>query len=234
MAPRVRHPSIILNVILSKPSFKNLLQLGPCNPQIIACPPTRDRKNLTWSIRCCVQRILMCTGQNVAILSWIQEVARSMHKIPPNTEQLEEVVSNLTPTSTPVFQRKRKRLASEAENSIPHPDPPERPHRTSSEAASTISVRLPNDITSLTPSSSVASRAGRSRSSSLSRVKAELAVATPRVVCIHESTDPKNAAATQLLTSLTQVSEFSPDEHIVQRILHASCQFATEMRSEGS
>ena len=176
----------------------------------------------------------MCTGQNVAIFSWIQEVARSVPKTPPNTDRFEEVLSNLTPPSTPVNQRKRKRLSHEAENSMSHPDPSKRPHRNSSETASTISVRLPDDIISLAPSSSVASRAGRSRSSSPSRVKAELAAATPRVVYIHESTDPKSAAATQLLTSLTQGSEFSPDEHIAQRISHASCQCATELRSEGS
>lgn len=117
---------------------------------------------------------------------------------------------------------------------MPQPDPSKRPYRTGSETASTISVRLPDDITSLAPSSSAASRGGRSRSSSPSRVKAELAAATPRVVYVHESTDPKSVAASQLLATLTQGSEFGPDEDVARKISTASCQCATELRSEGS
>ncbi|KAJ5950797.1 uncharacterized protein N7479_009210 [Penicillium vulpinum] len=177
----------------------------------------------------------MCAGQNVAILSWIEEVARSVPKTPPNTDRFDKLVSNLTtPFSTPVIQHKRKRSLPGTENSMPQPDPSKRPYRTSSETASTISVRLPDDITSLAPSSSAASRGSRSRSSSPSRVKAELAAATPRVVYVHESADPKSVAASQLLATLTQGSEFGPDENVAQKISNASCQCATELRSEGS
>lgn len=174
----------------------------------------------------------MCDGKNVAILSWIEEVARSVPKTPPNTDRLERPVSNLTtPPSTLGIQHKRKRSLSEAENSMPQPDPSKRPYRTGSETAS---VRLPDDLASLAPSSSAASRGGRSRSSSPSRVKAELAAATPRVVYVHESTDPKSVAASQLLATLTQGSEFGLDEDVARKISNASCQCATELRSEGS
>jgi hypothetical protein len=177
----------------------------------------------------------MYAGQNVAILSWIEEVARSVPKTPPNTDQFGKLVSNLTtPPSTPAIQHKRKRSLLGAELSMPQPDPSKRPYRISSETASTISVHLPDDITSLAPSSSAASRGGRSRSSSPSRVRAELAAATPRVVYVHESTDPKSVAASQLLATLTQSSEFAPDEDVARKISNASCRCATELRSEGS
>ncbi|KAJ6041282.1 uncharacterized protein N7446_010827 [Penicillium canescens] len=117
---------------------------------------------------------------------------------------------------------------------MPQPDPSKRPYRPGSETGSTVSVRLPDDITSLAPSSSVASRGGRSRSSSPSRVKAELAAATPRVVYIHESTDPNSVAASLLLATLTKGSEYGPDEEVARKVANASCQCATELRSEGS
>lgn len=177
----------------------------------------------------------MCAGQNAAILSWIEEVARSVPKTPPKTDRFQNLGSNLTtPPSTPANPRKRKMSVSEPEISMPHPDPLKRPYRTGSETASTISIRLPDDITSLAPSSSAASRGARSRSSSPSRVKAELATASPRVVYVHESTDPKSVAASQLLATLTQGSEFDPDEDAARKISNASCQCATELRSEGS
>ncbi|KAJ6003528.1 hypothetical protein N7522_006220 [Penicillium canescens] len=177
----------------------------------------------------------MCTGQNVAILSWIEGVARSVPKTPPNSDRFENLVSNLTtPPSTPVIQHKRKRSLPGAENSMPQPDPSKRPYRPGSETGSTVSVRLPDDITSLAPSSSVTSRGGRSRSSSPSRVKAELAAATPRVVYIHESTDPNSVAASLLLATLTKGSEYGPDEEVARKVANASCQCATELRSEGS
>ncbi|KAJ5751412.1 uncharacterized protein N7511_008377 [Penicillium nucicola] len=146
----------------------------------------------------------MCTGQNVAILSWIEEVARSVPKTPPNSDRFENLVSNLTtPPSTPVIQHKRKRSLPGAENSMPQPDPSKRPYRPGSETGSTVSVRLPDDITSLAPSSSVASRGG-------------------------------SVAASQLLATLTQGSEYGPDEEVARKIANASCQCATELRSEGS
>ncbi|KAJ5355652.1 hypothetical protein N7517_010261 [Penicillium concentricum] len=122
-----------------------------------------------------MQFTLMSAGQNPAILSWVEEVARSVSKTPPNTERLEEPVGNLTrPASALASQHKRKRSVSDAENPTSQSDPPKRPYRTVSETASTVSVRLPDDIVSLTSSSSAASRGGRSRLSSPSRVKAEL------------------------------------------------------------
>ncbi|KAJ6050207.1 hypothetical protein N7444_006923 [Penicillium canescens] len=168
----------------------------------------------------------MCTGQNVAILSWIEEVARSVPKTPPNSDRFENLVSNLTtPPSTPVIQHKRKRSLPGAENSMPQPDPSKRPYRPGSETGSTVSVRLPDDITSLAPSSSVASRSGRSRSSSPSRVKAELAAATPG-----------SSTYMNLPTPIASLrgSEYSPDEEVARKIANASCQCATELRSEGS
>ncbi|KAJ5201003.1 hypothetical protein N7449_005806 [Penicillium cf. viridicatum] len=165
----------------------------------------------------------MCDGKNVAILSWIEEVARSVPKTLPNTDRLERLVSNLTtPPSTLVIQHKRKRSLSEAENLMAQPDPSKRPYRTGSETAS---VRLPDDITSLAPSSSAASRGGRSRSSSPSRVKAELAAATPG-----------SSTYMNLPTRKASLrgSEFGLDEDVARKISNASCQCATELRSEGS
>ncbi|QQK43739.1 putative integral membrane protein [Penicillium digitatum] len=57
------------------------------------------------------------------------------------------------------FQHKHKRSVSDAENSISQSDLTKRHHRTASETASTVSVCLPDDIISLAPSSSTASRA---------------------------------------------------------------------------
>ncbi|KAJ5484595.1 hypothetical protein N7453_012063 [Penicillium expansum] len=109
----------------------------------------------------------MSAGQSPAILSWVEEVARSTPKPPPDTEKL---AGN---SSTPACQHKRKRSVFEIEN-------PMSPYRTASETASTVSVHLPDDIISLAPTSSAASRGRRSRLLSPSRVKAELAVASPR------------------------------------------------------
>lgn len=171
----------------------------------------------------------MSAGKTPAILSWVEEVARSVPETPPNTERLVENAS------TPASQHKRKRSVFEAENPMSQSDPHKRSYRTTSETASTVSVRLADEIISLAPSSSAASRGGgRSRSSSPSRVKAELATAIPRVVYIHESADPKSRAASQLLADLTQDSEFSGNEDVAQKISSASCQCATELRSEGS
>ncbi|CAG8408312.1 unnamed protein product [Penicillium salamii] len=133
--------------------------------------------------------------QNIAILSWIEDVARSSPST--NTDRLDLNVNDpTTPPSTSVIHHKRKRLSSlpGTKDSIYSP------------------VRRP---------------------SSPSRVKAELASATPRVVYVPESADPKSVAATQLLETL-QDSEFIPDKAIAQRISNASCQCATELRSEGS
>ncbi|KAF9250355.1 hypothetical protein DTO006G1_6754 [Penicillium roqueforti] len=171
----------------------------------------------------------MSAGKTPAILSWVEEVARSVPETPPNTERLVENAS------TPASQHKRKRSVFEAENPMSQSDPHKISYRTTSETASTVSVRLADEIISLAPSSSAASRGGgRSRSSSPSRVKAELATAIPRVVYIHESADPKSRAASQLLADLTQDSEFSGNEDVAQKISSASCQCATEFRSEGS
>ncbi|KGO69805.1 hypothetical protein PITC_042680 [Penicillium italicum] len=170
----------------------------------------------------------MSAGQNPAILSWVEEVARSVPKPAPNTEK---PVSNYSNTAS---QLKRKRSLSEAESAISQSDISKKPYQTASETASTVSVRLPDDVVSLAPSSSAASRGGRSRSTSPSRVKAELAVASPRVVYIHESADPKSIAASQLLATLTQESEFGGNDDVARIISNASCQCATELRSEGS
>ncbi|KAJ6185165.1 hypothetical protein N7519_006466 [Penicillium mononematosum] len=149
-----------------------------------------------------------------------------------DTDRFETLVGD---HSGPVSHHKRKRSTFEAEDSMTQSDPSRRPYRTASEIGSTVSVRLPDDIISLSPSRSVISRgAGRSRSSSLIRVKAELATASPRVVYIHESADPQNLAASQLLATLTHDSEFGENEDVARRISNASCQCATELRSKGS
>lgn len=173
----------------------------------------------------------MSAGQTPAILSWVEEVARSVPKTPPNTDRFEKLLGN---PSTPASQHKRKRSVFEAEDLMSQSDPSKRPHRTASETASTVSVRLPDDIISLAPSSSAASRGGRSRSLSPSRVKAELAAASPRVVYIHESADPRSLAASQLLATLTRDSEFDGNDDVARKVSNASCQCATELRSEGS
>lgn len=173
----------------------------------------------------------MSAGQTPAILSWVEEVARNVPKTPPNTDRFEKPLGS---PSTPASQHKRKRSVFEAENSKSQSDPLKRPYRTASETASSVSVRLPDDIISLAPSSPAASRGGRSRSSSPSRVKAELAAASPRVVYIPESADPKSVAASQLLAALTQDSEFGVNDDVAREVSNASSQCVTELRSEGS
>ncbi|CAI7587121.1 unnamed protein product [Penicillium palitans] len=173
----------------------------------------------------------MSAGQTPAILSWVEEVARSVPQSPPNNTRFEKLLGN---PSTPGSQHKRKRSVFEADNLMSRSDPSKRPHRTASETASTVSVRLPDDIISLAPSSSAASRGGRSRSSSPSRVKAELAAASPKIVYMHESADPKSVAASQLLATLTQDSESGGNDDVARKVSNASCQCATELRSDGS
>lgn len=194
-------------------------------------PPPHAKKSQLCSITCRIQFALMAAGQIPAILSWVEEVARSVPNTPPSNNRFEKLLGH---PSTRASQHKRKRSVFEADNPISQSDPSKRPHRTVSETASTVSVRLPDDIISLAPSSSAASRGGRSRSSSPSRVKAELAAATPRVVYIHESADPKSVAASQLLGTLTQDSDSGGNDDVARKVSNASCQCATELRSEGS
>ncbi|KAJ5457285.1 hypothetical protein N7530_012559 [Penicillium desertorum] len=156
----------------------------------------------------------MSAGQNLTILSWVEEVARSVPITPPDADHLEKLTDNSTTPSTPAAQHKRKRSALEGGNPI-------------SQAS--------DSIISLAHSRSVNSRsAGRSRSPSPIRVKAELAAASPRVVYIHESADPQSVAASQLLATLTHDSGFSENEDIARKISNASGKCATELRSEGS
>ncbi|CAI7596509.1 unnamed protein product [Penicillium glandicola] len=65
-------------------------------------------------------------------------------------------------------------------------------------------------------------------------MKGELATANPRVIYIHESADPKSLAASQLLATLTQDSEFDEKEDLARKISNTSCQCVTELRSKGS
>ncbi|KAJ5092513.1 hypothetical protein NUU61_007383 [Penicillium alfredii] len=117
------------------------------------------------------------------------------------------------------------------------PDPVKRPCQPASETASSVSARLPDDLASSAPSSSAISRhSGRSRSSSPTRVKAEFAAATPRIVYVHESADPGSLVARELLANLSHDSECDQDEDqgVARKISSSSCQCATELRSEGS
>lgn len=169
----------------------------------------------------------MSAEQTPAIISWIKEVARSVPKPPPNTDRFEKPVGNRTsPPSTPASKHKRKRSVSEAGNRISQSDPSNRTRQPA--------FRTPNDIISLALSSSTTSQSVGASSTSPSRVKAELATASPRVVYIHESADPKSITASQLLATLTQHSEFGGNDDVARKVSNASCQCATELRSKGS
>lgn len=170
----------------------------------------------------------MSSGKIPAILSWAEEVARSVPKTPPNTDRFEKLAGNLArPPSTQATQHTRKRSVYEAENLISLSDPSKRPYQPA--------FGTTDDIIALASSSSAVSRGGgRSPSSSLSRVKAELAAASPRVVYIHESADPKSLSASQLLATLAKDSESGENEDVARKISNSSCQCVTELRSEGS
>ncbi|OQD92490.1 hypothetical protein PENSOL_c041G11628 [Penicillium solitum] len=169
----------------------------------------------------------MSAEQTPAILSWIKEVARSVRKSPPNTHRFEKSVGNRTsPPLTPASKHKRKRSVPGAENLISQSDPSKRTRHPA--------FGTPDDIISLAISSPTTSQGERARPSSPSRVKAELAAASPRVVYIHESADPTSLAASQLLAILTQDSEFHDIHDVARKVSNASCQCAFELRSKGS
>ncbi|KAJ5706416.1 hypothetical protein N7536_002105 [Penicillium majusculum] len=169
----------------------------------------------------------MSAEQTPAILSWIKEVARSVRKSPPNTHRFEKSVGNRTsPPLTAASKHKRKRSVPGAENLISQSDPSKRTRHPA--------FGTPDDIISLAISSPTTSQGERARPSSPSRVKAELAAASPRVVYIHESADPTSLAASQLLAILTQDSEFHDIHDVARKVSNASCQCAFELRSKGS
>ncbi|KAF4765731.1 hypothetical protein HAV15_003422 [Penicillium sp. str.  len=169
----------------------------------------------------------MSAEQTPAILSWIKEVARSVRKSPPNTHRFKKSVGNRTsPPLTPASKHKRKRSVPGAENLISQSDPSKRTRHPA--------FGTPDDIISLAISSPTTSQGERARPSSPSRVKAELAAASPRVVYIHESADPTSLAASQLLAILTQDSEFHDIHDVARKVSNASCQCAFELRSKGS
>lgn len=152
-----------------------------------------------YIIPCCVQSTLMSAGQNPTILSWVEEVARSVAKTPTHTDRFEELVGSRTSTpSTPASQHKRKRSVPEAQNLMSQSDPSK---RTCQSAFGTL-----EDIVSLASSGPASSQSEQARSLSPSNVKAELAAASLRVVYIYESADPRSLAASQLLATLTQDS----------------------------
>ncbi|PWY88611.1 hypothetical protein BO94DRAFT_565484 [Aspergillus sclerotioniger CBS 115572] len=74
------------------------------------------------------------------------------------------------------------------------------------------------------------------RSSSPSRVKAQLATATPKVVFLNESLNPECDAARELLGVLTSDEDATSRSNGrgIQMISNASSRCATELRSEGS
>lgn len=189
------------------------------------CP--RERYGWLYSTPCCVRFGLMSAEQTPAILSWIKEVARSVRKSPPNTHRFKKSVGNRTsPPLTPASKHKRKRSVPGAENLISQSDPSKRTRHPA--------FGTPDDIIALAISSPTTSQGERARPSSPSRVKAELAAASPRVVYIHESADPTSLAASQLLAILTQDSEFHDIHDVARKVSNASCQCAFELRSKGS
>ncbi|KAJ5580220.1 uncharacterized protein N7459_006205 [Penicillium hispanicum] len=175
---------------------------------------------------------------NSVIFSWIRDVLRESHSSPPLTSDRPDFRAL---PSAPASQRKRKKESDASEPSEPsvpsvnRQDPTKKPRTAHHETSSPNSMRLPDDLVSLVPSSSARSQtSGRSRSSSPSRVKAELATANPRVIYVHESGDPGSTAAFELLASLTEDTGFDQDTTEAHRIASASCTCATELRSEGS
>jgi hypothetical protein len=87
---------------------------------------------------------------------------------------LKKLVGDLTrPPLSTANQHNRKWSVSEAETLILHSDPSNRSYQPT--------FRTPDDIISLASSSSASSQGAQLRSSCLSRVKAEIAAASPRV-----------------------------------------------------
>ncbi|KAE8401193.1 hypothetical protein BDV37DRAFT_285893 [Aspergillus pseudonomiae] len=112
-------------------------------------------------------------------------------------------------------------------------DPQKRPRRENSENVPPSVAPFRDDI-SLAPSltQSTPSR----RSSSPTRVKAQLATASPKVVFVHGSADPGCIEAKSLLGFLTSddSTPWQASTDIVKKISSASSRCATELRSEGS
>lgn len=175
--------------------------------------------------------------QQSAIEAWIDDVCSSQEdglpdKGPDHVHRSDRLP---TPPSTSPYKLMRKR--KQTDSSMPHPDPKKRRRATDVESASVVSLPLQDNITlspSLTRTSSIGSQS-RQRSASPTRIKAELVAATPKIVYLHESTDPQDVAVENLLTFLTnQDDDWEPDPTEVQKISESSCKSAVELRSEGS
>ena len=174
----------------------------------------------------------MDTGQQARILCWAEDVTQNLQLTPPGADLL---AGNLKPPSTPQGRSKRKCAELNDTGSMSENEPRKR-LKDDSEATTSISpfrddIRL---TPSTAPSASATSRSERSRSSSPSRVKAELARATPKIVFVHESKDPESLAAKELLATLTEDADDTEREEVTRKISAASCQCVTELRSEGS
>lgn len=128
----------------------------------------------------------MNNSQQARVEYWIEDVSQGLHATPPGAGQL---AGGLTSPSTPKERHKREWTDLDITDLMSESDPRKRLTRADSEATTSVS-RFHDDITltpSTAPSGSATSRSGRSRSSSPSRIKAELARATPKVTFVHES-----------------------------------------------
>lgn len=178
----------------------------------------------------------MGASKQDAILSWIEGVSRSLQETPLPADGLQILAGDQTtpPPSTSGGQHKRKRDDCEVEFPMPQPDPSKTLRRAESTTASLppTPLRLKDDASSLAPSISTASRRGRSRSSSPSRVRTELQSATPRIIYLNENQDPGSEAAKQLLTNLMDDSEFIGDQRAMRNICTTSCKHMTALAPE--
>ena len=168
----------------------------------------------------------MDDDQREAILAWVKDIEPA--RVAPMT--------TTPPRSSWEDLNLQKRTRDEM-SPTPVADPPKWPRVQGGSDSHSSVLRLRDDIT-LTGSTSTS--ASKQRSWSPSRAKANLARATPRIVYIHELTDPGNEAARELLACLLGGNEegtsssWVPPEESIAKISAASVQCATEIRSEGS